>query len=173
MIWHIFKKDFRLFWPFVAGLALLRAIDTGMAFKMGLFSEPAALDQVRTLLESVLGAATALLIVVVVHQDGIAGNNQDWLARPFQRRDVLIAKVLFVLTTINGPQMLLSLGLALAQQHSPGEAFGIAFAGSVVSFARNLPVIIVAALSRTVLEGLVGVLLLEQFWIEITYIRHG
>src|SRR5207249_6394143 len=102
MIWHICKKDLKLLWPFVLGAAGIQVTSAGLCYAMDHIRVTEALLNISNLLQ--LGAllASALLIATVVHLDAIPGVRQDWLVRPLSRRDLLLAKVLFVLLLVHG-----------------------------------------------------------------------
>ena len=106
MIWHICKKDMKLLWPFVLGAAGIQFTSAGMRYAMDHIRVSEALLDISNLLQ--LGAllVSALLIATVVHQDAIPGVRQDWLVRPISRRDLLLAKLLFVLLLVHGPILL-------------------------------------------------------------------
>ncbi len=83
MIWHIFRKDWKLLWPMVAGTAAMNAAAgyvrlRGLAYPEG----HAPLEGLSSILQFLSFLATAFLIALVVHQDGLPGLQQDWLARP-------------------------------------------------------------------------------------------
>src|SRR2546429_8439391 len=101
MIWHICKKDLKLLWPFVLGAAGIQVTSAGLCYAMDHIRVTEALLNISNLLQ--LGAllASALLIATVVHLDAIPGVRQDWLVRPLSRRDLLLAKVLFVLLLVH------------------------------------------------------------------------
>ena len=44
MVWHIFKKDWKLLWVFVITVASLHWISAFIIFKLGLFGESAMLE---------------------------------------------------------------------------------------------------------------------------------
>src|SRR5713226_4419719 len=103
MVWHIFKKDWKLLWRFVVILAAVQFASTAVLFKTGRFGENRALMGLLGLFGSITILGSAILIVSVVHQDPIPGVRQDWLVRPVKRRDLLLAKFLFVLAAVYGP----------------------------------------------------------------------
>jgi len=107
MIWHIFKKDWRLMWPYAAGLAALHFASMAALLRIGRF-RAAPLNWIQagslTALEADHTAnalinvfpilsylASCLLLVAIVQQDAIPGVRQDWLVRPIRRRDLFLA----------------------------------------------------------------------------------
>src|SRR5580658_2674829 len=103
MIWHIFKKDARLLWPMAALVAVLHVcaaiprhlIDQGMA--------SVQLEVLSELLSALALLGVTVLVVVAMHQDPVPGTRQDWLVRPIRRRDLILAKLLFVLLMVQLP----------------------------------------------------------------------
>lgn len=129
MIWHIFRKDLRRLWPFVAGLGLINfahEILLGMTLGQSLNNYP-VLAQILPILGLVISGIIFFLVVVVVQLDPIPDDRQDWLARPISRWDLLLAKVLFVIVCIHGPMF--AAGIA------EGLVFGFSFGQSVVAAA--------------------------------------
>ncbi|HXC56119.1 MAG TPA: hypothetical protein VNU97_12550 [Rhizomicrobium sp.] len=156
MAWHIFRKDLRLLWPYVAGIAVLRFIRAGVTIRLGIFAEPHALAMLPTYLGLACMLASALLIVLAVHQDKVVGTQQDWLARPIKRRDLLLGKLLFVALAIEGPVFVASLCIALNHDLPLVAALGAALVGAFWGLVFSLPILAVAALTGTLLEAIVG-----------------
>src|SRR5229473_473509 len=103
MIWHVFKKDWKLLWRMAAAVAFLHFILAAILFKLGRFGGDRPL---RSLVETLFMFAflgSAFLIAGAVHQDAIPGVRQDWLVRPVKRRDLLLAKLLSVLVMVQAP----------------------------------------------------------------------
>src|SRR5262249_4610319 len=109
MIWHIFKKDVKLSWRLAAGVALLHWASALAAFTMLTTTSVTAAVKARNLAGMlIIGGliATGFIITTVVHNDAIPGVRQDWLVRPLRRRDLMLAKVLFVLLMVQLPVFL-------------------------------------------------------------------
>src|SRR5215831_10107246 len=105
MVWHIFRKDWKLLWQLVLGLAAIHLATAWIIFSSQFWAH----NSLASLLEIFVGSGylgTACLVAVVVHQDAIPGVRQDWLTRPIRRRDMLLAKFLFVLVLVQGPVIL-------------------------------------------------------------------
>lgn len=114
MIRQIIKKDWTLLWPVVA---LVTAIQIALICAVFNVASSAA-SPVAVELFGPLSVAwflgIAVLAVAVVQQEAVPGDDQDWLIRPLKRRDVLAAKILFVLATVSVPMFVLDMALALA-----------------------------------------------------------
>ena len=78
-------------------------------------------------------SAAATVITLVVHQDPIPGISQDWLTRPIKRRDLFLAKLLFVVLFVQGPWWVTDLVQGLA----PGFPFGESAAAATASTASS------------------------------------
>jgi hypothetical protein len=154
MVLHILRKDWKLLWPLVAALAMLQALAALARFNTGHFlnfpSVPLALLQLL---------ATATVIVLVVHQDPIPGVRQDWLVRPIPRRDLLLAKLLFVILLVHGPWWIADLvqGLANGFPLRQSAAAATACAGWVL-LTLTLPALAFATLTTTMTETFVAAL---------------
>ena len=59
-----------------------------------------------TSLQFLPGAAMCFLALSVVYEERLVGDRMDWLTRPYSRRSLLLAKALFLLLTINLPQLI-------------------------------------------------------------------
>jgi hypothetical protein len=154
MVLHILKKDWKLLWPLVVALGGLQALAALARFNAGHFlnfpSVPLALLQL-------LAAAT--VAVLVVHQDPVPGIRQDWLVRPIPRRDLLLAKVLFVILFVHGPWWIADLAQGLANGFPLRQSAAAATACSVWALLTlTLPALAFAALTATMTETFVAAL---------------
>ena len=101
MAWHIFKKDWKLLWRLVVGLAAAQCLVTILLYRR----DHGATDMGRilNLLQMIMLLASGILVAAAVHLDAIPGVRLDWLVRPIKRRDLLAAKLLFVILLVQGP----------------------------------------------------------------------
>lgn len=160
MIRHIFKKDLALLWPYIAAVAALQLVRAAAVITLGLFNQPRALQLFWQASSLIFQAALAVLIVLAVQQDSMQGTRQDWLGRPVKRRDLLLAKLLFVAVAIFGPVFAAEALIAATHGFSAGTVVAAAFAASLSQFITvGLPVLILASLTGTLLEALAGLLL--------------
>lgn len=163
MAWHIFKKDLKLSWQFALAVALLRWLGAFVHFKLGHFSGNGrfsgnyVLLSLVQLLKIVAALGSGFLIAFVVHHDAIPGVRQDWLVRPIRRRDLITAKLLFVILLVQAPVFLGDLAEGLADGFSFSSCFAAAFSRSLFLFVGfDLPVLAIAAITRNLSEGVVG-----------------
>ncbi|HEX3835893.1 MAG TPA: hypothetical protein VHW25_02940 [Steroidobacteraceae bacterium] len=156
MIWHIFTKDARLLWPIAALVAVLQVC---AAIPQHLIDHGIRTTQLAMLADLLPGLALLgimVMVVVVMQQDPIPGARQDWLIRPIRRRDLAVAKLLFVLLMVLAPLWVVAVGAALA------DGFALRAAGAAAA-ARNLqvlclfalPAMVLGALTRTFVEALI------------------
>ena len=156
MVRYILKKDWILLWPIVTAVAVLQVLlalarfSMGRDFGRGVPTTPAAFLELL---------AVAIVITLVVHQDPIPGIRQDWLVRPIARRDLFLAKLLFVVVLVQGPMFVTDLIQGLANGFSFGQsaAAAVACAASVL-LTLTLPVLAFAALTATMTETFVAAL---------------
>jgi hypothetical protein len=170
MIWHIVKKDSRLLWPLALLIGALEWILDAIMLSRGRFDmriiAPYA-DAGRSAglmnLVSVVGSlGMALLVIVIVQQDSLPGVRADWLVRPIKRRDLLLAKLLSVIILVTIPTLLGDVAEGLAYGFSAKQSFGAALWRSGHMLATTLiPVFAVAAVTKNLLEAIVGASVIE------------
>jgi len=155
MVWHIFKKDWKLLWPMVVGVALINLVERVILSNVGWFEY----DRISPLrnMSYVFGElglfATALLVVTVVLQDAIPGLRQDWLIRPIRRRDLMLSKILFVVLVAQCPIFVTEVGQGLAAGFPLWQSVGAPFSRSVwMLLALDLPLLAFATLTRNLTE---------------------
>jgi len=76
MIWHIFKKDWKLVWPFVLIVSAVHWIGAAIVYKLG---EDPMLGLLAEQLPALALFASMFLIGAIVHVDATPGARQDWL----------------------------------------------------------------------------------------------
>jgi hypothetical protein len=157
MIWHILKKDWKLLWRLVAGVAAVHVASTAALFSLGRFGENRTFMPLIDLFQMLGLFASACLIAAVVHQDAVPGVRQDWLVRPIRRRDLMLAKFLFVLVMLQGPVLAADLIEGLANGFSFNQSLGAAISRSAyLLLGFNLPVLAFASLTRSFTQAVVG-----------------
>jgi hypothetical protein len=157
MISRILKKDWGLLWP----LALLTAFTHALAATLWVLRDhgrlPAALSNAAYLFPLLEMLASAVLCVAVIHTDPIPGNQEDWLARPIRRTDLMAAKLLFVLTTAAGPAFAAGAAGALLDGFSWGSSLAAGFWRSAAFFVEIcLPAMALGVVTRNAMEAFVG-----------------
>ncbi len=154
MIWHIFKKDWKLLWRMVVGVTLANVMFR-VTFARAAVREDISLLELANLFGVIAFFATGMLIVLTVHQDAIPGLRQDWLVRPIQRKDLLLSKLLFVALLVQGPIFLTELGHELSMGLPVGPSIGTSLSRSIwMLLAMDLPCLALAALTRNLVEAI-------------------
>jgi hypothetical protein len=155
MVRHILKKDWTLLWPLVVALAILQVLLALARFTAGHFVN--GLPTVPLAFLELLAVAT--VITLVVHQDPIPGLRQDWLVRPIPRRDLFLAKLLFVVALVQGPMFVTDLVQGVANGFSFGQSAAAALAcAASVLLTLTLPVLAFATITASTTETLVAAL---------------
>ncbi|HWC20410.1 MAG TPA: hypothetical protein VG498_25565 [Terriglobales bacterium] len=186
MVWHIFKKDWKLLWPIVIGVAIIHFLHRFGWYKMGHFASNPMLHPLLQMMQWAGYLGMAFLIAFVVQQDAVPGVRQDWLVRPIRRRDLLFAKILFVLLLVQGPMIAADTFEGLSTGFTFGQSFAAAFSRGLgllpflflafLAFAaltQNLMEMITGGVLLFIAGGgavlLIGTLLFSgrpQFWVE-------
>jgi hypothetical protein len=153
---HIVRKDWQLLWPLGCGCAVLQAVLAFLEYRPESFSAGSGSNAAAIVLSLSIGIALALTMLLVVQQDALPGVNQDWLVRPIQRRDLLVAKIVFVLLVVHGPIMVVHCVRGMAEGLSLGAMLRASLLSNLeLALLFSLPVLAVGALTKTVTEALV------------------
>jgi hypothetical protein len=158
MIWHIFKKDLKILWPFALLVAVFHSATLALAVMGGITGNPQ--NPAVTLLRNLVFAgplASGLLIAAAVHLDAIPGLRQDWLVRPIRRRDLMLAKLLFAALAVQSPILIVNAAAFLIGGFSPLSSLNNAAQHSLLQMlAINVPFVALASITRNLLELVSG-----------------
>jgi hypothetical protein len=158
MVIHIFRKDLRLLWPFIAGAALVQLGHLAIALRLGVAPEMNSVG-LYYYWGYACALAAQLLIVLAVQQDSLVGTQQDWLVRPVARRDMLLAKLLFVVVAVQGPIFLFDLVLGLLHGAPlPAAVMAALFSGVQVVVTIDLIAFIAAAVTENLQQAVIFLL---------------
>jgi hypothetical protein len=161
MIWHVFRKDLRLLWPLVALVAAVQFANAAFFLVLGHFGEPRELAMIAQLFSNAVPLGMAALTVAAVHQDAVPGDRQDWLVRPIRRRDLIFAKLMFVLIAVHGPMLLADLAHGMATGFAFRDALPAAASrGALMLLSVSLPALALAAMTSTLVEFIGGALVI-------------
>lgn len=162
LIWHILKKDLKLLWPFCLGALACQVTLVILRARAEPFGPTQEIGGAVILLSILLVMGITVLILTAVQQDPIPGTGQDWLARPIPRRDLLLAKLLFVLLVIHSPILVTGLLHGLWDGFSFGESLEAALSMNLyLLLVFSLPLMTIGALTRNVTEAVVGAVALS------------
>jgi hypothetical protein len=166
MIWHIFKKDLKLLWSFCLAAAILQCAIVAVHLKLGVFEEQPVFSSLLLLLESVLYFGAAVLIATLIHEDAIVGTRQDWLVRPIRRRDLLGAKLLFLLMAMQLPLLLAAIIGGMVSGFSIPVSFSEALSQNLYFFVGfTLPIFAFVSLTGSIAEALGAAVILVVAYI--------
>ena len=182
MIWHIFRKDLRLLWPMAVLVAGVQWLNAGLLIRGGWFARSTIgemgdwgwLSNVALPAVALLGLAA--LAIAVIQQDRLPGTTQDWLTRPIPRRQLLAAKLLFVVLAGLLPILAADLAMGVAEHLDWADVVAGSLTRSAVLLCLVcLPAALIGAVTRTLTECLVlmlvvGMLLIIEF-IALTEVR--
>jgi len=157
MIWHIFKKDWKLTWPLVLGVALLNLLAHLTQHKIGHFGGNPALGPLLTLLRWSVYLGSVLVIAVIVHQDPTPGVRQDWLVRPIKRSDLLLEKLILVLLLVQGPMFAMDILRGILEGFSFQQSIAASFSRAIfLLFTFYLPAVAFAAMTANFSEAIIA-----------------
>jgi hypothetical protein len=156
MVWHIFKKDWKLAWLFVLVVSVVHWIDSAIIYKLGLFDEDPMLGMLADAVPMLAFFASMFLIGAIVHLDSIPGVRQDWLVRPISRRDLVVEKFFFVVLMVNGPIFAEVLLQCLANKFSLRVSLAAAmWQVAFLFFAFTLPLFSFASVTRNMTQAFI------------------
>ena len=139
MAWHILRKDLALLWPIVLLGALAQWALFALVFAMDAFPQQPYLRPLAQLGTFAVFLSIVFIVALGVQQEPIPGTRQDWLVRPIRRRDLLIAKLLFVLLAVHLPMLIGDAVQVLAHGFSFGEAVERRPGAQPADFRHRLP----------------------------------
>lgn len=176
-VWNIFRKDARHHWPSIAGsLALLvafagfdvrswsqfdGALATGMATDVLFFFGSQMLPGLVNVL---LPLSWIFLIVRVVQGESLVGDRQFWVTRPYDWKQLLAAKLLFVLAFINLPFLCMGAFL-LARAGFPPTHYlvGLLWIQLLWTLALFLLAAALASVTKNIPQTLLGALFIVLY----------
>jgi hypothetical protein len=152
----IFRKDLRLLWPLAIASACGQVLLSLLRFHWQPYSLGEHNSAVAAVVTLGLVISMVLLIVLAVQQDAIPGVTQDWLVRPIRRRDLLLGKALTVVLLIHGPIFVAKLLQGLAEGLPFWQLLpAVLLSNFEVALVFSLPIMAIAALTRSVAEAVV------------------
>ena len=98
---HIFRKDVRHCWPYIAGVLAVMVANAWLL--AGWFPLRAPHGETVTPLAIMIGLSCWLATAAAVHGESLAGDRQFWITRPYSWKSLLAAKLLFLAAFIGLP----------------------------------------------------------------------
>jgi len=158
---HILKKDLRHFWKESAiALALLSAFVWN---ERALWLPNATSTDFPSTMSTVLGGLLLfgwmLTMVRAIQDESLVGERQFWLTRPYERKKLLAAKMLFVVVTINLPLLAAQMALLALAGFAPWRSLpgllGMQLAfGALLLFLVAAPAAVTSGLVQMPLAAL-------------------
>ena len=117
---HIFRKDIRKFWPEILVSIAIAAVFVWIYPYQWLvilppeshsFLDLRRLQILATVVAGLLPITWAILITRVVHAENLIGDRQFWITRPYDRRHLLCAKLLFLAAFVYVPFLVAQMAL--------------------------------------------------------------
>ncbi|MGH8259667.1 MAG: hypothetical protein ACREUG_08250, partial [Steroidobacteraceae bacterium] len=155
MAWHILRKDLRLLWALAVTVAAVECGAAGLQLWVDWYSGPGRLVRIAYLLSVLSFLGMVFLTVSALHQDPVPGMRQDWLVRPIRRRDLLLAKLLFILLAVQAPALLIDVAAGLAHGMALTAVLDAALARNVAILCFfTLPAAALGAVTRSATQFL-------------------
>jgi hypothetical protein len=171
MIGSIFKKDWALLWPLAVLVTLIQIALEWAFYKYGFFGVSPVAREIMRLLTPAWYIGVIALAVAVVHEDTIPGVDQDWLIRPLNRTELLLAKLLFVAVTVCLPMLVVNLVDELALGFPGLPSFGDALYKEAYLFiCLMVPVAALASATRNAVELIVLVAALILLYVAAVWL---
>ena len=167
-VWNIFRKDARRHWPEIAvslvalaGFAWLDIRDWSHtdSFAATGFSILIASRFLPGLVDALLPISWMFLIVRVVQSESLVGDRQFWITRPYDWKQLIAAKALFMLVFINLPFFIMDIFLlSRAGFHPAHHLIGLLWmqlmwilflflsAAALATVAKNIPQMLLVVL---------------------------
>lgn len=154
MIWHIFRKDWKVLWWQALAVVALATGSTLAGIRNGPFGGADSATTRATVAIDVLSVLAGLVLVAeLIQGDPIPGGAQDWLVRPVRRIDLILAKILFIMLALQAPMLVITVATSVAR----GFSFGTSLWGATLDMASTtlwlgLPALAFASLFRGLTE---------------------
>jgi hypothetical protein len=158
---HIFLKDARRCWPFsavvlaiTAALAYIEPRWVPMQFP-GTYNP----DQAVPVLDLLLGMAWWFTIAHLVHGEGLVGDRQFWVTRPYSWSSLFLSKVLFCATFLSTPLLVHDVLVLSAEGFAPAQMVsGLLWRHCCVAEIMMLPPFVLAALTKNMRQFVLAAL---------------
>jgi len=152
---HIVWKDMRALWWELSAAVVVTLGMAGLQFAPG----TGPMQTLREVSPVLAVLAWVLLVVQLVQSDALVGTEHDWRTRPIRRRDLVLAKVLFVVAFLGVPMVvgdvIVLMGNGFAPlNYVPGMLGKLVWLTVVIL----LPAAALGAITRTVPQALLAAL---------------
>jgi hypothetical protein len=114
---HIFRKDVRHCWPYIAAVPALTALNAWVSSTD--FPDPSKLNSTSSLISLPLVVAWWLAIGAAVHGETRVGDRQFWTTRPYSWKSLVGAKLLFIAGFLSLPLLISDCIVLIASGFNP------------------------------------------------------
>jgi hypothetical protein len=148
---HIFLKDARRAWPYIA---IVLAITAALAYLTPKYTPGFGLgadrvDRAVNILQFLLPVAWWFTIAHVVHGEALVGDRQFWVTRPYSWRSLLLAKILFCVAFLSVPLLAQDFIVLSAAGFPPAQMIPeLLWRHCSLAAILMLPAFVLAALTR-------------------------
>lgn len=157
--WWIFRKDAALLWPLAVVFIGLGILLNVLVYRTLPFGASGGGGVDIALAKFAVMLTWVLLVTLLVQQDPLPGSSQDWVVRPVRRADLLFGKLLGLLILIHIPIFLTIATACVTAGFRFARILPPALLGNLYGACLiTLPVMAIAALTRTVLEAVLTAL---------------
>ena len=118
---HIFRKDARHCWPYIAGVIAVTAVHTWREPLVSPDPQAVGSHLSGALLGMLMAVAWWLAIGAAVHEESTVGDRQFWVTRPYSWKSLLGAKVLFAVACLALPLFISDCVILAACMYNPFE----------------------------------------------------
>jgi hypothetical protein len=180
-IWNIFRKDIRYHWKEIAlSLAILvafawfeiRSWSDGDSAATGIAAVGFGFLATRFLsglVNVLVPISWMFLIVRLVHGEALVGDRQFWVTRPYDWKQLIAAKISFVLIFINLPLLILDIFLlARAGFHPTAYVPGLLWMQLMWILTVFLVTAVLASVTATIAQMLLALLLAVLYLIGMS-----
>lgn len=160
---HIFKKDARHLW-FEISVVIIAVVGfafTGAEHARWLVDPRANRTAAWTIVLILLPLAWWALIARVIHAEVLPGDRQFWITRPYSRKSLLLAKVLFIAVFINVPMLLADAIIVRAYGLHPlgAQLPGLLWSQVLLTIVFLLPIAALSAVTAGFVQLIFAVLI--------------
>jgi hypothetical protein len=116
---HIFRKDVRRCWPYIAAVVALTAVNAWLGCREVEFDYTPQADRAQKLFPFLLALGWWLAVSSAVHGESLVGDRQFWVTRPYSWRSLLAAKLMFLAAFVGLPMFLSDAVILLHSAFNP------------------------------------------------------
>lgn len=167
---HIFRKDVRHLWPEISVYVVLLIAFTLVSPQLwdGVAMSNTLIHTFSVLLKALIPMTWLVMIIRLVHDESLVGDQQFWVTRPYAWTSLLGAKLMFVFVCIVLPFVVMQCSLLVQAGLNPLSAIPDLLL-TLVYFLLIvlLPFTVVAAVTSTLSQAFTALVLLIINWLGV------